>query len=307
MFRYATVIVTYNRVSKLKKEIQSLIEQKILPEKIIIIDNCSNDGTKTYLESLLNSDMREMLIYKRLDDNFGGSRGFYEGIKEAMQLENIDWIALGDDDINYDVHFFENISLKSKANGRICCFTGKVLYPNEDLQLAHRRRIIDFLSLKQQNVEAEEYSNDFLIDIFSFVGVVINKKIISKAGLPEKDYFIWCDDTEYSLRVRQYTQILNVCNASVFHDTINNENSRFEPSWKMYYGKRNTILMNKKHSKNPVYYKILIPFFYTKDMCSLFIKFRYYHPFIKKMMFIYYNAYKDGIRGIKGKNKQFLP
>ncbi len=111
MFRYATVIVTYNRVSKLKRD-SKFDRTKILPEKIIIIDNCSNDGTKTYLESLLNSDMREMLIYKRLDDNFGGSRGFYEGIKEAMQLENIDWIALGDDDINYDVHFFENYFVK---------------------------------------------------------------------------------------------------------------------------------------------------------------------------------------------------
>lgn len=307
MFKYAAVIVTYNRKNKLKKEIESLLVQKRKPEKIIVVDNYSDDGTKEFMERLLTSTVGLMIVYKRLDGNFGGSRGFYEGIQIAMKLQNVDWIALGDDDISYDQSFFENISSASQNHEDILCFTGKVSYPNGELQLEHRRKLISLLTLKQKNIAEKTYLNDFYIDIFSFVGVVINRRVIQQIKLPEKDYFIWCDDTEYALRVRKLTKILNVSGATVYHDTVKILTDRYQPTWKSYYGKRNTILMTKKHSKHPLYYNTVIPFLFMKDMSTLFLKYKYYHPFIKSTMLTYIYAYKDGIKGKKGRNERFMP
>ncbi len=44
------VIVTFNRLEKLKKALASYEKQTLLPEYIIVVDNASNDGTKEYLE-----------------------------------------------------------------------------------------------------------------------------------------------------------------------------------------------------------------------------------------------------------------
>lgn len=307
MFRYATVLVTYNRLDKLKKELRSLFVQDTKPQKIIIIDNKSTDGTREYMDSLLQNDEQKLIIYKRLSENLGGSRGFYEGIKIASQLENIDWIALGDDDIEYDANFFKKIASKSEANRDVLCFTGQVLYPDKEIQLDHRRRLVNSVTLKQKVIAIEAYDHDFYLDVFSFVGVVINKKVVEQVKLPEKDYFIWCDDTEYSLRVREQTKILNVSDALVVHSTAKPDNSRFKPTWKIYYGKRNTILMVMKHSKNPFLYQLLLPMFFLKDTGMLLLKFKYYRPFIKEMFIIYFSAYKDGITKIDGKNNRFTP
>lgn len=51
------------------------------------------------------------------------------------------------------------------------------------------------------------------------MGCIISRDILEKIGLPEKDYFIYYDDTEYSLRVRKYTDIINVSGAVIIHKT----------------------------------------------------------------------------------------
>ena len=43
------------------------------------------------------------------------------------------------------------------------------------------------------------------IDVATFVSILINGEATKKIGLPVKDYFIWGDDTEYTLRLsRKY-------------------------------------------------------------------------------------------------------
>lgn len=51
-FSYVAVIVTYNRKKKLIKAINSLLKQTLLPKKIVLIDNNSNDGTNELLKEV---------------------------------------------------------------------------------------------------------------------------------------------------------------------------------------------------------------------------------------------------------------
>ena len=45
----ASVTVTYNRLEKLKKNIECLLKQSKQLDAIYIIDNASTDGTKEYV------------------------------------------------------------------------------------------------------------------------------------------------------------------------------------------------------------------------------------------------------------------
>ena len=45
-FSYIPVIVTFNRKDKLITAIQSVLDQTIQPQKIVIVDNHSDDGTQ---------------------------------------------------------------------------------------------------------------------------------------------------------------------------------------------------------------------------------------------------------------------
>ncbi len=86
--KFSVVITTYNRLDLLKRAINSALEQTIECE-IIVVDNCSTDGTEEYLKSL-----GDRLIYHRTTSNQGHAAIMNLGIKNAQG----DWVKPVDDD-----------------------------------------------------------------------------------------------------------------------------------------------------------------------------------------------------------------
>ena len=49
--KIGVVIVTFNRIEKLKKALFSYESQTVVPDILIVVDNHSNDGTHEFLNS----------------------------------------------------------------------------------------------------------------------------------------------------------------------------------------------------------------------------------------------------------------
>lgn len=304
--KIASVIVTYNRKKLLAESIESLLNQTSQLTKIIIIDNASNDGTEEYLKEkkLFNNIVK----YVRLKENLGGSAGFYYGIQYAME-EEIDWICLSDDDAIFEKDFFEKIIGAKKRFTDVLAFTGTVKTNNE-IDIVHRKSIKNFLFLTQEGYENSIYKSPFFdIDVFSFVGCVININVIKKVGLPEKDFFIWYDDSEYALRVRKETRIINVSDAVIDHRAIlpaKNSNNSYTPNWKEYYGLRNQSFMVIKHTNN----KFLACMYIFSKLFIVFgeslVKSKY-RGFRKYRVKLLYDVTSSILRNRKGKNNNYLP
>ena len=113
------VIVTYNRLNCLRKNIKCILEQTIKIYKIIIINNNSSDGTKEYLENV--SKDYDNLIIKNLNSNIGGAGGFAIGIEEAMNIKNSDYIWGMDDDAYPEKDALEK--LLCKADKKKCLWS----------------------------------------------------------------------------------------------------------------------------------------------------------------------------------------
>ena len=47
---FGVVLVTYNRLDKLKIALECYEKQSYLPKNIIVVNNASTDGTKEYLD-----------------------------------------------------------------------------------------------------------------------------------------------------------------------------------------------------------------------------------------------------------------
>lgn len=88
MLKFTIVITTCNRLSFLKRAIQSALEQSY-PCEVIVVDDCSSDDTKVYLKSLENQ-----IVYLRNSQNLGHSKSVNLGVEHAQG----DWIKLLDDD-----------------------------------------------------------------------------------------------------------------------------------------------------------------------------------------------------------------
>jgi rhamnopyranosyl-N-acetylglucosaminyl-diphospho-decaprenol beta-1,3/1,4-galactofuranosyltransferase len=137
----AAVVVTFNRKKELLACINGLINQSQILNAILIIDNCSSDGTEedlfkhNYITELPTKKENHVfkvetkltrrthqeegniqIIYLRLPINTGGAGGFYEGIKLGDEL-NFDWLWLMDDDGIPDKEALkELLKSSSKAN-----------------------------------------------------------------------------------------------------------------------------------------------------------------------------------------------
>lgn len=307
--KYAALILTFNRKEKLVGAIEALLKQNKLPEKIFVIDNCSTDGTDKLLREKGYLD-NPLVDYTVLDKNYGGSGGFYYGIKKVLNDSqgkvDIDYLAISDDDAYYKPNYFSLIDQAVSNHPSCKAYCGTVQYKNGAIQTDHRRVVVNKKWLRQEEVPATDYQHDFYVDMFSFVGCVISLDILRKIGLPCKDYFINYDDSEYSLRIRQYTPILNISKAVIVHQILRKSDaSTVIISWKNYYEIRNSILMKKAHS---TWRFLSLYFWYHQIHLDLRILTESKFKGVRRnALYVYNRGFLDGIRGIRGLKAPFLP
>lgn len=242
--KYAVVIVTYNREQLLRECIDNVKSQTIAAACIIVVNNASTDGTPVYLEELKNCN--EIFDIIDLPKNIGGAGGFSKGIERALE-KDVDCILIIDDDAMVSADYMEQILYARQCQQRYRAFAGTVRTDGK-IDTFHRRKLLR-TGLRTENCKEQEYQQScFVCDIASFCGMVVDTDLVRQIGLPHADYFIWYDDTEYCLRIHQYSEILVVTAAELNHKTVRSDAvypRKYD--WKDYFAVRNRLLMVKEH------------------------------------------------------------
>lgn len=206
------VVVTFNRLFFLKECIQALKNQTLKLSTIIIINNNSNDGTEEFLKKY---DSDDQFIIINLKENIGGAGGFNRGIRSFIENTNDDFVWLMDDDtIPTDTAHFELIQATSTIN--------KFGF------LASNVRWIDNTPAKMNIPKINEDNWNELKDYprlscATFVSILIDRHTVVDKGYPIKEFFIWGDDTEYTLRISSDYKCYYVPESIVIHKIGINE------------------------------------------------------------------------------------
>ena len=250
------VIVTYNRLEKLKKALASYENQSRRFRHLIVVNNHSTDGTSDFLDAWGRTEAPFSKIVINTDENLGGSGGYYLGQKKAMELE-AEWVFLADDDAYAEPDLMERFyefmeRNKSRVFSAVC---GTVYHSDGTIDLNHRsryvkkgRRFVYRIASRLEDYEKDEFEIDYL----SYVGSFINGKAMSEVGVVDKRYFIFWDDSEHSLRLKRFGSIICVPAIRIVHDDFNpsassNSERPLIVSWKDYYLERNEVALNRRH------------------------------------------------------------
>lgn len=295
------VIVTFNRINDLKKCLEKYSKQTKKIDGIIVVNNCSNDGTKEYLEKWVNIHEEFNKNVLNLPANIGGSGGFYEGLKFALKF-NYDWLWLHDDDAFLYDDTIENLysSLQTVDSQDASAICGMVM-DGEKIAFDHRRTIKkSFFKTIDKNISEKEYTSEkFELNAFSYVGVAINVEKLLKVGLTNKDFFIFLDDTEHSYRLSKVGKIICFPKVKILHENKYQNNNSHKATWKLYYSIRNNIYFHKYCLNNGTLYWTL--YFYSMAIFKLiFRKDKIGYKLVK-------TAIKDGLNKNMGKNKIYAP
>lgn len=248
----AAVIVTFNRLEKLKKVIAAVEAQTHRPSHLVIVDNASTDGTVTYLGALESSIPVEIVS---LPTNTGGAGGFSAGMRRGYEL-GADFVWVMDDDGYPEPDALEllidgiaeaGVSLRSPipfACSVVVFTDGEICEMNNPVPTWDWARL---LVKGQQAV---------LVNQCSFVSVLIPRWVLETHGLPFKEYFIWFDDAEYTLRISRETAGVQILNSITVHDMGENKGVNWgmiddANAWKFAYGARNQASYQRHHRSIP--------------------------------------------------------
>jgi len=247
--KIAALIVTYNRLEKLKK-CWAAIEQ--LPfHEILIVDNASTDATQEWLREL--RDPRLKIVFN--DVNEGGAGGFFKGSEWLAQNSNPDWVLFFDDDAYPDSTLLANFISSDKQDADVIA-TNVV-----DMKGSRCKMNIPWLKIPNSLGELIRYYNEPCqfeanrsgkseVVTFSFVGVFIDFTLLKRMYHKiNKDLFVYFDDVYFSweLNLLGYKIIYNP-DLTFYHDVL--ESKTAVPPWKIYYLSRNLILSRNYFQEN---------------------------------------------------------
>ncbi len=241
----AAVVVTHARPAELRVVVAALISQSRRPDAIVVFDNNSQLPAAEIL-----ADFAGQVSIVRSPKNLGGAGGFAAGLQEALALE-ADWIWLMDDDAVPEPDSLRELlaalALAPAQVGALCC---AVL---EDGLLAPRhRRLFSRLSGFEKPIGLPRYQEALVaIDTGSFVGFLVSSRAVREVGLPEAEFFLAYDDTEYSLRLQARGWPLFLAPRSRINH-LRTPGSRLRASLfggKHYFNIRNRLVVKRRHAR----------------------------------------------------------
>lgn len=228
------IVVTFNRKVDLVQCLSAIFSQTKLPNKLLIIDNSSTDGTpeelieqgvltklpalntdvnQTITESKLLEDGRNIVVsYTRKAVNDGGAGGFYEGMKQGYD-GGFDYLWMMDDD---GVPHKEQLAqLVSHSVQNQFSFVNALLINIQD----NDKLAFGLKGYQNVNDVAEK---DYIYDFINpFNGTLLKRELIEKIGLIKREMFIWGDEKEYMLRAKKAGfQRVTILDALHFHPKI---------------------------------------------------------------------------------------
>lgn len=238
--KITAVVVTYNRKELLKKVILSLKEIPMLTS-IVVVNNGSTDGTEQWLAEQTG-------IETITQANVGGSGGFYTGIKYAYE-QGADWIWCMDDDVFPEPDCLsELLEVANKEESGILCprrIQAGEVFVNECQKIDTTHT---FSSMHQKRL-TPEVNEPLDIEGMVFEGPLIRRKVVESIGFPNKDLFIFYDDTDYSLRaVKAGFRVVYVPDAIMQKEKFFSNDTWAEKQqkkkWKRRYQVRNSAYFN---------------------------------------------------------------
>ena len=294
----AGVVVKYNRKDELIKNIKSILSQSYVVDKYYIIDNHISYNTEQMLkdEGILDD---HIIQYVYLEENIGGSGGFYTGLKMAYE-DGYDFICLMDDDGRPADNKMMEILVKTAEK---LYLTNKFLLLNS-LVCGSDNTLSFGLNggIKTKQIAAERENNGLIMGTINpFNGTLVSRELVEKIGYPNKEFFIKGDEQDYYYRALKVDAfVATVFDSNYYHPVLERKYFKIlgktkkgstEAPWKEYYRARNFTYMFKRDGEPMKYIR--------QNVRQILIAIKYNPKKIQTIKMIL-KGWKDGVSGKLG-------
>ena len=201
--KFSIVITTYNRLPLLKRAIDKSLTQTI-PCEVVVVDDCSSDGTQEYVSSLckkLANENDHRLVYHRNAKNLGHSASVNAGVQKATG----EWIKPVDDDDYLASNCIEEmcraIALRPQA---VICSCQAAQVNEDDIELSVTRQVGPG---KAFYIPQEDIHYGMLLELVPFgtpIQVAFAREAFLKSGGWDSDLDANFDDIDSWIKITQF-------------------------------------------------------------------------------------------------------
>jgi len=296
------IVVTYNRKSLLQVCLDKLLAQSYPLDGIIVIDNASEDGTGELVAQ--KRAAFPQIEYVRMPENLGGAGGFHEGVKQGYD-RGFHFLWLVDDDAEPEEHCLEELIrgfIELRPGGPVAALFPLKVTP-EGKYYGGKYRYVDHYSPLQQlrwhlgpELTGADLAQKYIpITTFGFEGLLIPAEIVARAGFPDPRFFIYFDDYEYSLRLKQHGRILLCSQARMKTREGQRPLSSGKLDWRRYYSVRNRVYIQRQIGSG--WMKFIDPLLFTMESLAGAVR----HRRSLRNLKLVFQAARDGWLGRLGK------
>lgn len=282
MEKVAIVLVNYNGIKDTIDCISSINKSKT-KAKIYIVDNASENQEGDTL-----SDMFHEAIVINQKENIGFAGGNNIGIKRALQ-DGFEYIILLNNDTVIDPLMITEL-LKHVRDD--CVVLPKMFYYSQKEELWYGGGKINSFT---GNVEHTYEFGDCQCDFATGCCMIIHKNVFDAIGFLNEDYFMYYEDADFSLRLKEHGIIIRcVSSAKLWHKVGKSSGGELSPL-SVYYNTRNRILMIKRFKH---YFKCTALIFTILSRVIRMIQYRYKRYSSWKL---FNTGICDGLKSVSGK------
>ncbi len=264
--------------------------------KVIVADNGSeDDSVKAVRENFPDADVIE------IGKNLGFAGGNNVGIKYAIE-KGADYVFLINNDTTVDPDYLKELVEAAEADKKIGSAGSKIYYYSEPERIWFAGGKINWLKNKGEHIGLDEVDKgqyDEIKEVGYLTGcaLLIKREVIEKIGVLSEDYFLYYEDADYSLRVKNagYKNVY-VPKSKIYHK-VSRSTKPGSPSY-IYYHVRNGLVNARRNGNLLV--KIAIYFYAVFLFLKQIIKILFFRN-KREWAFAVLRGEKDFLLGKMGK------
>lgn len=286
------ILLNYNGWKVTLDCVKSLNAITSVEKTIVIVDNKSTDNSLAELKKNQNNS----IVILEAESNRGFSAGNNIGIQYALN-NGADYVLLLNNDTIVQEDFLLSMVEFSEEHPECGCSSCRIYYYTEQNKIWYDGGDFNYNNGRAVHYRFNETKTNVKgINEAGFISgccMFIPAKVIKKVGLMDEDYFLYVEDTEYSLRIKQagYKLYWNA-DEFIFHKVSSSTKKLSKDV--QYYEIRNRMLLCKTylskiqqlkvHLYNIVFYsyKVIKGVYSMESICSAYQDFRK-HKFGKRM------------------------
>jgi len=191
------VIPNYNGKVFLEPCLKSLEKQSIKDFSIIVVDNCSRDGSVDFLRK--NYPKVEVVVLEK-------NKGFAGGVNEGIKRAKTDSIIVLNNDTIQEKNWLQELISAAEQNSEAGIFASKVLKMEKRKEIDSTGDFYNWWGMPfprgRDEIDKGQYDNKTEIFGATGNGTLYKREVFEKIGLFDEEFFAYYEDVDLSFRAQ---------------------------------------------------------------------------------------------------------